>query len=51
VAAPYRTDDPSGSGYPAAAAWQLIQNGILTLQAGTLQADLSSALTNNPSAP
>jgi Domain of unknown function (DUF1906) len=50
VAAPFLAPDPGGCGYAAAHAWQLVQNGILTLQAGTLQADLSSALTNNPGA-
>lgn len=51
---PFREDDPAGSGYAAAQAWQLQQNGVIGVPpapGGQLKVDLSSAVSPNPSGP
>jgi hypothetical protein len=52
---PFREDDPSGSGFAAARAWQLDQNGSVHVSpapGGRLTPiDLSSALSRDPGAP
>jgi Rv2525c-like, glycoside hydrolase-like domain len=51
---PFREDDPAGSGFAPAVAWQLDQNGTIGVPpapGGKLQIDLSSASTADPGAP
>ncbi len=51
---PFRTDDPSGSGFAAAVAWQLDQNATITVPpapGGKLTVDLDSANSPDPAAP
>ena len=51
---PFREADPGGSGYAAAKAWQLDQNGQIGVPrapGGHLMVDLSSAVSSNPGAP
>jgi hypothetical protein len=51
---PYREDDPSGSGFAQAVAWQLDQNATIDVPVapgGTLVVDLDSASSPDPGAP
>lgn len=51
---PFREDDPSGSGFAQAVAWQLDQNGTIQVPpapGGKLVADLDSAASPDPGAP
>ncbi len=51
---PFREDDPSGSGFPQAVAWQLDQRGTIQVPpapGGQLDVDLDSATSPDPGAP
>jgi hypothetical protein len=51
---PFRDDNPSGSGFAKAVAWQLDQNGTIRVPPahnGELVVDLDSAATPDPGAP
>lgn len=51
---PFREDNPSGSGFARAVAWQLDQRGTIHVPpapGGKLDVDLNSALSPDPGAP
>jgi hypothetical protein len=51
---PFREDNPSGSGFADAVAWQLDQNGTIRVApapGGKLIVDLDSAISPDPGAP